>query len=150
MALALLWFRTWQMKKEPNQKDFLAGKLPNPKPDGLYNGNMGFNASWVGKKFNAENSAGINLFKDKKGRYSFAPGSSMIEKYPFKTYVGKGLFDEDIFVLKLDYNMKGNPFWVRWIVDEMVETSPNEYLGKMHVKIIPGLPFSILFFELKK
>lgn len=130
------------MKKEPNQQEFLTGKLPNPKLDGLYNGSMGFDTAWVGKKLDSQTETGINLIKDKKGKTH--------EKYPFKTYVGKGLFDENLFVMKLDYNVKGNPFWVKWIVDEIVEVTPNEYLGKMHLKIIPGFPFSVLYFELKK
>src|SRR3989344_3788857 len=53
-------------------------------------------------------------------------------------------------VLKIDYNVKGNPFWLRLIVDEIVQIAPNEYLGKMNLKIIPGFPFGILYFELKK
>ena len=142
ITVILLWFRTWQMKREPNQQEFLAGKIPHPKLAGLYQGSMGFDVAWVGKKFNAQGDTGINLIKNKKGE--------ILEKYPFKTYAGKGLFDENNFVLKIDYNVKGNPFWVKWIVDEIVEVAPNEYLGKMHVKIIPGFPFSILYFELKK
>ena len=143
ILLFVLWLRTWHMKKEPNQQAFLAGKLPNPKPDGFYQGSTGFGETgWRGKKFNAESSTGINIFKDKKG--------NDIEKYPFKTYVGKGLFDENTIVLKIDYNIPENPFWIRWILDEIVEVSSNEYLGKAHVRIIPGFPFSILYFELKK
>src|SRR5438034_453463 len=76
IAIVLLWLRTWQMKKEPNQQDFLNGKLPNPPLDGLYQGSMGFPVSWVGKKFSAHNSTGINVLKDKKG--------NQYEKYPFK------------------------------------------------------------------
>ncbi len=142
VALLLLWLRTWQMKHEPNQHDFLQGKVPNPKLDGIYHGSMGFNTSWIGKKMNAPENTGINLFKDKNDVES--------SKYPFKTSVGSGLFDKNLLVLKIDYNVKGNPFWIRWIVDELVEIKPNEYLGKMNLKIIPGLPFSVLYFELKK
>ncbi len=151
IILVLLWLRTWQMKKEPQARMFAAGSLPNPKMDGLYKGTTGFESPWIGKKINAEVSSGINLFRDKKARHSSAPGSSnYIEKYPFKTYTGKGLFDPDTFVLKIDYNVKGNPFWIKYIVDEVVQTKPDEYLGKMNIKIIPGLPFSVLYFELKK
>lgn len=142
IGLVLLWLRTLQMKKEPNQHDFLHGWAPNPKPDGFYKGHVGFDSRWVGKKFNAENSAGINVLKDKTGKE--------YEKYPFVTSVGTGLFDEKVFVLKIDYNIKGNPFWARWILDEIVQTAPNEYLGKMHIRLIPGFPFSALYFELKK
>lgn len=142
VALLLLWLRTWQMKHEPNQQDFLQGKIPNPKLDGIYYGNMGFDTSWIGKKIDAEQNTGINLFKNKKGVQT--------SKYPFKTSVSSGLFDENLLVLKISYNVKGNPFWVRWIEDEIVEIKPSEYLGKMNLKIIPGLPFSVLYFDLKK
>jgi len=142
ITVLLLWFRTWHMKQEPNQQDFLKGRLPNPKPDGFYHGGAGFNSPWQGKKFDAQKSEGINIFRDKKG--------NQVEKYPFKTYTGKGLFDESMIVLKLDYNVKGNPFWMRWILDEIVEIAPGHYLGKLNLRIIPGFPFSVLFFELNQ
>lgn len=142
IALLALWLRTWHIKYEPNQQEFLRGNLPNPKPDGFYQGSVGFDVSWMGKKFDAQNDAGINVFKDKKGNQT--------EKYPFKTWVGKGLFDPYSFVLKIDYDVKGNPFWVRWILDEIVQVGPNEYLGKVQLRIIPSFPFSVLYFELKK
>ena len=151
LVLALLWLRTWQMKGEPNHREFLHGKLPNPKPDGFYRGNIGFEVSWIGKKFDGEHETGINLFENKKARHNSAPGFGIVhEKYPFATSVGRGLFDEKLFVLKIDYNVKGNPFWIRCILDEIVEIAPNKYLGKMHLRIIPGFPFSVLYFELKK
>lgn len=142
VGLILLWLRTLQMKKEPNQAAFAQGSLPNPRPDGFYRGTIGFETSWIGKKFFRESSTGINIFKDKQ--------NNQTEKYPFKTYTGKGLFDQNVFVLKIDYNIKGNPFWIKLILDEIVQVAPNEYLGKMHVRIIPGFPFSVLYFELKK
>lgn len=142
IVLILLWLRSWQMKKEPNHKEFLLGKLPNPKPDGFYQGATGFNTSWLGKKFDAQNAIGTNIIKDKKG--------NQLEKYSFKTYVGKGLFDQNVFVLKIDYNIRGNPFWIRSILDEIVEVAPNEYLGKIHIRVIPSFPFSMLYFTLKK
>lgn len=141
VTILLLWFRTWQMKKESNQSIFLQGRVPNPKPDGFYQGDMGFSTAWIGKKFNNKDSVGINIFKDKKGKE--------VEKYQFKTYVGRGLFDPNLLVLKIDYNIRGNPFWMRCVLDEIIEVAPNEYLGKLHLRIIHSFPFSILFFELK-
>jgi len=150
ILLVLLWLRTWQMKKEPNQPAFLSGRVPNPKPDGFYQGNAGFKTSWSGKKFDAQNATGINVFLQQKNPL-FAKSLSLTkEKYKFKTYVAKGLFDEHLLVLKLDYNTKGNPFWIRPILDEIVELTPGHYLGKMHIRLIPGFPFSVLYFELKK
>ena len=142
MALILFWLRTLQMRMEPNHKEFLGGKLPNPKPNGFYRGSIGFRVSWIGKKFDAENGVGINVFCDERGKQT--------EKYKFKTLLGSGLFDQHLIVLKIDYNVKSNPFWIRCILDEIIEVAPNEYLGKMHLRIIPGFPFSVLYFELKK
>ncbi len=142
IAVLLGFFRTWSMKQEPNYKEFLQGKLPNPKPDGFYHGDTGFNTSWIGKKFDAPGAKGVNIFKNKKGQE--------VEKYSFVTSVGKGLFSDAMFVLKIDYNVKGNPFWIRCILDEIVQVHPNEYLGNMQLRIIPGFPFSILYFQLKK
>ena len=143
LGIMLLGFlRTWQMQKEPNQIMFLEGSLPNPLPDGFYQGSTGFPTSWLGKKFNAEKATGSNIVNDKK--------TGQIEKYPFKTYTDKGLFDKHVWVLKIDYNIKGNPFWIRWILDEIVQIAPGQYLGKMQLRIIPGFPLSVLYFELKK
>lgn len=118
----------------PNQKLFLSGKVPNPLPSGLYKGSVNFKTSWQGKKFDASKSMGINLISGK-------------EKYPFKTYVGKGLAD-NIDVLKIDYNIPQNPFWLRFILDEIVEISSGKYLGKVHINFF-GLPFSLGYFRLE-
>ncbi len=142
VALVLAWLRTLQMHKEPNQIDFSNGSVPNPLPEGFYHGTAGFNTSWIGKKFDAAKATGINVLRQKNG--------TEIEKYSFKTHAGNGLFDKTVFVLKIDYNIPENPFWIRWILDEMVQVAPNHYLGKMQLRIIPGLPFSLLYFELKK
>ncbi len=103
---------------------------------------MGLKVSWIGKKFHGANATGINLFHDEKG--------GQVEKYPFITSTGKGLLDKNLDVLKIQYNVKGNSLWLRFIVDEMVEITPNQYLGKMQITVIPGLPFSVLYFDLKK
>ena len=138
--LVLGILRTIQTQNSSSQKLFLAGKIPSPKPDGSYKGSAGGRsdiAGWRGKKFDATNSAGINLV-----------GNS--EKFPFKTYTGTGLADKDLQVFKIDYDIPKNPFWLRLILDEIVETSPNHYLGKIHLKIIPGFPFSLGYFKLEK
>ena len=79
--------RTWQVQHRENQALFIDGKIPNPKPDGLYNGTVpGYKVSWLGKKFNATDSNGVNVFDD---------GNSMRgERYPFHTSVGKGIRDK--------------------------------------------------------
>ena len=130
-------YKTWQTQNSPNQKLFLSGKISNPKPDGPYKGSVNFKTSWQGKKFDASSSSGINLIDGK-------------ESYPFKTYTGKGLQDKNLDVFKIDYNIVQNPFWLRFILDEIVEVSPDKFLGKVHLKLIPALPFSVGYFRLEK
>lgn len=125
--------RTWQTKNSPNQKIFSAGKVPS-KLTGFYKGNVkGLKTTWQGKEFSK--SEGINVFQD---------GS---KNYPFKTYVAKGLTD-NIDVLKIDYSQNKSPWWLKYILDELVEISPGKYLGKVHITVIPGLPFTVGYFSL--
>ncbi|MDP3724391.1 MAG: hypothetical protein Q8R11_02025 [bacterium] len=134
--------RTWQMERAANQKLFVGGEAPTPAPDGLYNGNVpGRKVSWLGKKFNAATQTGINVFDDGNGVRG--------ERYPFKTEEKKGVHD-GVTVLAIDYNIPENPFWLRPILDEIVQVAPDKYLGKLHVRIIPGFPFTLAYFELSK
>ena len=137
LPLSLGLVRTWQTQNSPNQKKILSGKIPSPKPDGLYKGLVNFKTSWQGKKFDAKNSTGINIINEK-------------QVYPFKTYIGKGLQDKNLDVFKIDYNIPQNPFWLRFILDEIVETTSGKYLGKIHINLIPYLPFSLGYFRLEK
>src|SRR3989344_2758362 len=104
ILIGIFW--TFQIQKDAQHKLFLGGTLPKPAPDGLHQGIfLGHNTSWRGKKFNAANAKGINLFAG----HNTAPGSDgQVEKYPFKTWQGKGLLDKKLDVLKIDYNVKGN------------------------------------------
>ena len=135
--------RTWQLEHSSNQTVFFEGTVPQPAPDGLYSGSIeGPKVSWLGKKFNAASSAGINVFDDGNGKQG--------ERYPFKTAYGKGLRDMHIDVLTIDYNTPDNPFWMHPILDEIVQIGPDKYLGKLHVRLIPGHPFTLSYFELSK
>ncbi|MBX4200996.1 hypothetical protein KW786_02600 [Candidatus Parcubacteria bacterium] len=149
---ALFW--TWRMQKDARNRLFVNGTVPSPAPDGLHQGIfLGHHTSWRGKKFNAQDSTGINLFEEKTGGQvsPSAQGSGGTkEKYPFKTYIAKGLQEKNLDVMKIDYDVPANPFWLSFIMDEIVQIAPGSYLGKMHIKLIPGLPFTVLYFELKK
>ncbi len=124
-----------------NQDMFLKGKVPDKLPEGLFRGEVpGHKFSWQGKKFSAQNKRGINIFKN---------GELITENYPFKFYQAKGLQDNNE-VIRIDYNLPENPLWLRFIVDEIVETSPNKYLGKLHVRLFPGLVASLGYFKLEK
>ncbi len=141
IALIIAFARTWQMENSANQLVFAKGTVPTPIPDGLYKGTVpGHEVSWLGKKFASSTSSGINVFSEE---------STTTEKYPFKTSLTKGLRDRNLDVVKIDYNQSPNPFWLRFVVDEIVETAPAQYLGKLHINIY-GFTFTLAYFELKK
>ncbi len=139
ILISLGLYKTYKVEHSANQDLFRNGKLPNPLPDGFYKGNSfnGLGADWQGKVFDANKQTGINRFKNG-------------QRYVFKTYEAQGLRDRATTVLRIDYNQPGNPWWLHFIVDEIVETSPGHYLGKVHLRIIPGLPFTLSYFELSK
>ncbi len=133
-------YRTYKVEHSDNQAIFLKGSLPS-NLDGFYKGTVNsYHGTWQGKTFFASQSKGINSFKD---------AGKDTTRYPFKTYSGTGLLD-GIQVLKIDYNVPENKFWTRFLLDEIVQTEPNNYVGKIHLRIIPGLPFTIGYFRLSK
>jgi hypothetical protein len=134
--------RTSNVKDDPRHKVFLSGSVPEA-PEGLYRGSIkGREVPWKGKKFKPTDQTGINLFQNKEG--------TLEDRYPFRTYVGKGVKDKKLEVFKIDYNIKGNPLWLRRILDEVVEVEPGKLLGKVHVRWIFGITFTAGFFELEK
>ena len=143
LVLTLGIARTWQMEHGENAKIFLGGSVPESQPDGFYRGTVdGYHASWLGKKFILTDSKGINVFDDGKG--------GQIERYSFITSTGESVAGGGKQVFRIDYNVSENPWWVRPILDEMVQVAPQEYLGKLEVRIIPQFPFTLGYFELKK
>lgn len=140
LTIILGSYRTLQTRMSPNQKLFASGKVPG-NLNGFYKGKVsGYNINWQGKKFDATKSTGVNIFKD---------GDKTNERYPFKTYSGKGVAD-NMEVLKIDYSENKSPWWLRFILDELVETKPGKYLGKVHITAILGLPFTVGYFTLVK
>jgi len=134
--------RTWQMEHSPAQQAFAKGIIPHPLPDGFLAGSVSGKTSWLGKKFAAAQMRGINVFDAGNGAES--------ERYPFVMSTGAGVRDAKMQVVKIDYEIPGNPFWLRRILDEVVEIAPGHYLGKLHVRIIPGIPFTLGYFDLKQ
>lgn len=144
LILPILGFiRTLQLQRSPLQKEFLKGKIPKTSPNGFYKGTAyGLRrTAWQGKKFDAKTNTGINIMKK---------GEGTEEQFAFISSVGPGLRDTSIQVLKIDYSQTKKPFWVRIILDEVVETAPGTLLGKVHVRLIPGFPFTVGFFKLEK
>src|SRR3989338_8337508 len=107
MCIVLLfgYGRHFRTQHSANQKMFLAGTVPNPMPDGLLKGSVtGLQTSWQGKSFNATASTGIN---------NFSKNGVETQSYPFKTSVGKGVADKNLEVLKIDYNLPENKWYMR-------------------------------------
>ncbi len=138
LIIAAAIYLNYRVSHHPNQLKFDSGVIPTTQFDGFYEGKNfnGLGDTWMGKTFDSASNSGINTFTDGN-------------RIKFKVYEAQGLRD-DKTVLRLDYNLKGNPLWMRFIKDEIVETSPNNYLGKVTFKIIPGLPFTVTYFELSK
>lgn len=131
--------RTARVQRSPETIRFRGGILPVPAPEGFYAGSQDLsrNTAWKGKKFFSASATGINIFGEE-------------ERYPFRTYTALGLKDPETEVLKIDYNISLNPLWLRPVLDEIVQVAPDEYLGKVHYRLIPGLPFTLGYFHLKK
>jgi hypothetical protein len=135
----LVWL-DFRSRRSPSQVLFRQGTVPQPPPDGDYKGSVNaYHGGWVGKTFDAKQSAGRNLFSTPSG---------VERRYPFRTLVGPGLADP-IPVFKIDYAIAGNPAWLRSILDEIVQVGPNHYLGRIHLRMGP-MHFSVGYFELRK
>jgi hypothetical protein len=132
-----LFVRNWMVQNGQTAEAFRKGQLPQD-VSGEYQGRVNFPTDWQGKEFDASASSGMNIFGEDK----------VIRAFPFKTYSGQGLQDSGIMVLKIDYDVPSNPWWVRLILDEAVEVSPGTLLGKIHVKLPIG-SVAIGYFELK-
>jgi hypothetical protein len=142
-GIGLGFFLTLYVEKSGNQALFKMGKLPSPSPDGFYKGSFSnYTLSWLGKKFDKTDSTGINVFLDSNGiKY---------ERYSFVTSQGYGARDKNVNLLKIDYNVPGNPFWLKPLHDELVSIEDGSYLGKIELRIIPGFPFTLGFFTLTR
>jgi hypothetical protein len=161
--LAFFILLTFVSGKSHRQVAFVAGKLPDSAPDGFYTGSAYLFGNrpvpWLGKSFERENQRGFNIFTPtgasllkiltpfyKLFRIN-ADGNT--DAYYFKTSVSEGFRDKQIHTFKLDYDSPENPFLIRIILDEIVEVAPQEFLGKVHMKVFPGYYATIGFFGLK-
>ncbi len=155
---------TFLVGRSARQTEFLAGKPPTEAPKGFYKGTAyllgGGPVPWLGKSFEPEKNVGFNIFTPRgvgllrvmtpfyKLFRVNADGNT--DAYYFKTSMGRGFRDKEIDTFKLDYDSPENPFLIRIILDEIVETAPNEFLGKVHMKVFPGYRATIGFFGLRK
>ena len=133
----------WQLQHSTDEARFIKGINPQPSPAGLYAGLVpGLQKpSWQGKRFDAQTASGVNIFID-NGRQTM--------KFPFRTSSGAGSLNPNLRVLRIDYNNPHNPWWLRLFLDEVVAIEPGQLLGKLSIRLIPGHPYAILFFELRQ
>jgi len=164
---AIIWLVFWRLitlmvERSARQREFLEGVVPQSPPDGFYNGSAYLLGNrpvpWLGKSFERENAKGFNIFTPQGASIlrAMTPfyklfrlnGDGNTDAYYFKTSTGPGFKDKGIDVFKLDYDAPENPFLIRVILDEMVEVGPQEFLGKVHLKVFPGYYATIGFFGL--
>jgi len=162
--LLFWWLVNFLAEHSANQKRFETGSTPQTAPEGFYRGtaHVLFDADvpWMGKSFDSANNLGFNIFTPAGAsilkvlapfykRYTVNEDGNT-RAYYFQTRTAPGLKDPELNVVKLDYDSPENPFSIRIILDEIVEVAPQEYLGKIHVKVFPGFYSTIGYFGLKK
>lgn len=134
--------RTWQMQHGSDQKIFMKGKVPHPMLQGSYKGSArGYVGPWMGKTFDRKNNVGTN---------NFLVGKITVEKFVFNTSLASGLQDTHMNVLKVDYDNKNNSYFVRKILDEIVEIDTGVYLGKIHIRLFSFFTLTVGYFTLRK
>lgn len=166
--IVLVWLGFWVavtklVENSGRQAEFMKGTLPFEPPNGFYRGSAFLlgdrQTPWLGKSFDPANRTGINIF-DPRGASllkKLTPSYKLFQKntdgnteaYFFKTSTGPGIKDRDLQAFKLDYDSPENPFVIRIVLDEMVEIAPDQFLGKVHVKVFPGYYATVGFFGLK-
>jgi hypothetical protein len=157
---------------------FRAGSPPNPPLDGRYAGELvaldvapGLNQfiemitsrwlPWKGKFFDVAHASGDNIFTRDSLllAHIFWPlyrgyKVESVQRYrafTFRTHLAPGLSDPDRQVLKLDYNLEGNPsLSVRRVLDELVQVDTAYYLGKAQLKWWWGKWQLVAYFSLVK
>lgn len=157
---------------------FREGMLPAPPLNGRYAGKLitlnvapgltqfaeGLTTAWMpwhGKTFDAARSMGDNVFHRSsyllahvlwpfyRGYVEDTPNT--YRAFSFRTYIAPGQEDADRQVLKIDYDIPGNPaLSIRRVLDELVQVGDGYYLGKAHVKWWWGRWQLVAFFALQE
>jgi hypothetical protein len=142
-AIIALVLRTYQIERKPEQKQFLAGTTPEPLTEGFWRGTaLDFQSpplGWQGKDVHADGT-GINVF---------LRGGTRSTRYAFRMIAAKGLRDGRQ-VLRFEYDLPQNPWYVRFGADDVVETAPGAYLGKAYLRLLPGFPCAMGYFRMQK
>ena len=169
VAVVAAWLGFWSLvsffvNKSKYQKQFVSGHLPEKSPDGFYKGTAHIlfdkKVPWLGKSFVAAENLGFNIFTPKGAAILkvLSPFYTRFSKnteentdaFYFQTRAETGLKDNETSVIKLDYDAPENPFPIRIILDEIVEIAPEQFLGKIHLKVFPRFYSTIGYFGLNK
>lgn len=134
---AIMAFRTYRFEISDEQKQFMQGKPLTELPDGFYKGTVkNYSGGWKGKTFDRSAKSGNNLISEKN-------------VYPFHISQANGLRDPDIKTVRIDYNRPENPWYLRHLIDEVVQTAPGKLQGKIMVRWL-GSTFTVGYFQLEQ
>lgn len=141
---------------------FRVGEVPDPLPDGFHAGTYLTTTiwgpadrllwrvadlwmPWLGKRFDASASTGINRFDASASIPMRAlwpshrprpAGEDRLEAFPFRNRIGTGEVDGDVKVYKIDYDFAANPsFIIRHVLDEIVQIDDRTYLGRILYRV---------------
>ncbi|MEZ5428107.1 MAG: hypothetical protein R2747_17680 [Pyrinomonadaceae bacterium] len=168
-AALAVWLGFWSLvslfvRQSRFHRQFISGTLPEAAPDGFYRGTAHIffdrQTPWLGKSFDPAGGFGFNIFSPAGASIlkMLAPFYRLFtvneggntDAFYFETRVEAGLKDQDVNVIKLDYDRSENPLPIRIILDEIVAVGPDAYLGKIHLKVFPGFFTTIGYFSLRK
>lgn len=111
-------------------------------PDGLNMINLNWWIPWEGKAFTPVNKT------SGKGKNRMRVGLFKALSLPFETKILPPIFaKDDCFVL--DYDLPGNPLWLRMIRDDMKKLKDGLFLGRANLKWKGDYIF-VLYFALSK
>ncbi len=154
---------------------FRTGTVPDPVPDGFLPGDLemtttrgpidayvrfatGIWMPWLGKRFDASTSTGVNRMvpgarlplRALWPRHEPRAADGTLEVFPFRTRVEPGALDPETTVLVIDYDFEANPsFIIRRIRDELVQIDDGFYLGKVLMRVGPR-HHAVGFFSLRR
>ena len=116
---------------------------------------------WIGKTFDPYQQKGDNIL-DRHAHPWFAlflpfyrgkrpDSATTFRALKFRTYAAPALKEKDVTVLKIDYDLPGNPsFSIRRVLDELVELADGFYLGRAYFHWWWGPWQRVAYFSLRK
>lgn len=155
---------------------FRAGRPPGPL-DGRYTGELvavsvapGLTGlieaiqreqrSWLGKSFAGDDARGENILSDAarpmlRVTHPFyrdlrPDTANTFRALPFRTYTAPALLDDDVTVMKIDYDLPANPrLTIRRVLDELAEIADGYYLGRAYLRWWWGRWQRVAYFTLR-